>query len=166
MGDWLTAVFGDKPKVAKPHEITPVKTQAEAIDANVKNFADITKQGDLYSQYLQGALEKQLPEYAATLRAGSQAGLTQQQQAQQELEGRIPQDVQDQILRSGAYQNLMGGGGDQFLRSLQARDLGLTSLDLIRQGGALAAQGANTATMWSNMANSTIYNPSRDFITP
>jgi hypothetical protein len=164
---WLDSVFGSKPQIAAPRKVTPVATQAEAIDANIKNLGKITEQGDLYSQYLQKSLADQLgPEYADTLKAGSQAALATQQEALPLIRGEIPQDVQDQIMRSGAYQNLMGGGGQSFLRSLQARDLGLTSLDLMRQGAGLSAQGANTAAQWSNLASNTIYNPARDFITP
>jgi hypothetical protein len=164
---WLDSVWGSKPKVAAPRRVTPAATQEEAIDANVQNFAKIGEQGDLYSQYLQKSLADQLgPEYADTLRAGSRAALATQEEALPLIRGEIPEDVQQQIMRSGAYQNLMGGGGQGFLRSLQARDLGLTSLDLMRQGAGLSAQGANTAAQWSNLASNTIYNPARDFITP
>lgn len=167
---WLDSVFGQKidihQKGIKPREVTPAGTQADAIAANIKNIGDITKQGDLYSQYLQSAIEKQLPDYFTTLAKGSEVGLQIEKQAAQEAQGMIPQDVQDTVMRSGAYQNLLSGGGNNYLRSLQARDLGLTSLDLIRQGAALNASNANTAAQWSNLAQSTIYNIGRDFVTP
>lgn len=55
------------------------------------------------------------------------------------MSGRISADTQANLARSGAMRALQGGfgGGGEMGRNLQARDLGLTSLDLQRQGTAL-----------------------------
>jgi hypothetical protein len=55
------------------------------------------------------------------------------------MSGRIGADVQANLARSGAMRALQGGfgGGGEMGRNLQARDLGLTSLDLMRQGAAM-----------------------------
>ena len=51
------------------------------------------------------------------------------------LEGIIPEDVQDAIARSSAFKSLSGGfQGSGMSRNLEARDLGLTSLDLMGRG--------------------------------
>lgn len=52
------------------------------------------------------------------------------------MSGRISSEVQANLARSGAMRALQGGfGGDsQMGRNLQARDLGLTSLDLVGRG--------------------------------
>jgi hypothetical protein len=163
---WLESVWGSKPEVAKPRYVTLSDEQKKAIEANVGNFADITKQGDLYSEYLQGAIEKQLPGFADILKTGARTTQETLSAAEPLLRGEIPQDVQDQIMRSGAYQNLISGGGTSFLRSLQARDIGRTSLDLLREGATLSAMGGNSAQLWNRIASGTLYDPSRSFITP
>jgi len=55
------------------------------------------------------------------------------------MTGRISADVQANLARSGAMRALQGGfgGESQMGRNLQARDLGLTSLDLMDQGTKL-----------------------------
>lgn len=51
------------------------------------------------------------------------------------LKGEIPQDVQDAVFRSGAARGVAGGfAGSDFGRNLVARDLGLTSLDILGKG--------------------------------
>lgn len=53
------------------------------------------------------------------------------------LEGKIPQDVQDQIEQMSAERSLQGGfgfQGSQRARNLTARDLGLKSTDLMNEG--------------------------------
>lgn len=51
------------------------------------------------------------------------------------LRGQIPLDVQTQVKNNAAQTSLFGGyGGSQVARNLTARDLGLTSLDLIGRG--------------------------------
>jgi hypothetical protein len=56
------------------------------------------------------------------------------------MSGRISADVQANLSRSGAFKALNGGfGGDSSMgRNLQARDLGLTSLDLMTKGDQMA----------------------------
>lgn len=61
-------------------------------------------------------------------------------QASQLSQGLIPTDVADQVTRNRAFQNFSAGinpGGGQG-QGLTARDLGLTSLNLINQGNQLA----------------------------
>jgi hypothetical protein len=55
------------------------------------------------------------------------------------MSGRISSDVQANLARSGAMRALQGGFGadSQMGRNLQARDLGLTSLDLMNRGAQM-----------------------------
>lgn len=51
------------------------------------------------------------------------------------LKGEVPPDVRQALARSGAATALQGGfGGSGMSRNMGARDLGLTSLDLMQQG--------------------------------
>jgi hypothetical protein len=76
-----------------------------------------------------------------TLQPGYKAGLSQAQQVADSLaQGNVPADVAQKISQSAAFKGLMTGmtGGQR--STVEARDFGLTSLDL--QGRGLAAQQA------------------------
>lgn len=76
-----------------------------------------------------------------TLQPGYKAGLGQAQQVADSLAGgNIPADVAQKISQSAAFKGLMTGMSGQQRQTIEARDLGLTSLDL--QGRGLAAQQA------------------------
>lgn len=80
-------------------------------------------QGDLTA-----VLEKAIPGYSPMQASRSQA-------VQSFLKGEIPADVAQQINRAGASHALEGGyGGTPAGRNLVARDLGLTSLNLMDKG--------------------------------
>lgn len=76
-----------------------------------------------------------------TLRPGYKAGLDKAQQvADSYAQGNVPADVAQKISQSAAFKGLMTGSGAQQRSQIEARDLGLTSMDL--QGRGLAAQQA------------------------
>ena len=76
-----------------------------------------------------------------TLQPGYKAGLSQAQQVADSLAGgNIPTDVAQKISQSAAFKGLMTGMSGQQRSTVEARDLGLTSLDL--QGRGMAAQQA------------------------
>lgn len=78
---------------------------------------------------LNAMLERSIPGYAQgqKQRIGNAESL---------MRGEIPMDVQQQVARGSAAHALEGGyGGSGFGRNLEARDLGLTSLDLMGRGG-------------------------------
>jgi hypothetical protein len=83
------------------------------------------------------------------------------------LRGEIPQDVQDQIRTAGAETSMRGGfAGSEAARTLTARDLGLTSLQLEQQGetqaGNLISMGRNY--LMPQMVNPTSLLPLSDLI--
>ena len=51
-------------------------------------------------------------------------------------------------------------------RGLTARDLGLTSLDLMSKGASMIGQGGNSAQQWAAMARGNIYDPNQSLTTP
>jgi hypothetical protein len=163
----LDLVFGQKPKVAKPRYVDLSAEQKKALQSDITSFPDQAKLGGLYTSYLQGEIEKQLPGYSQILKGGAQTTQEMLTAAQPLLEGQIPQDIQDQIRRTDAFQSLMSGeAGSPMARSLVARDFGLTSLQLEQQGAQLAGEAGNAAQQWSKIAGQTIYNPSSMFVTP
>ena len=57
------------------------------------------------------------------------------------LQGKLPGDVQARVLQNSAMGNLTRGvGGSNFGSGLTARDLGLTSLDMINRGTGMLGQ--------------------------
>lgn len=125
-------VFGTKPGVAG---YTPVDLGAEqkrATQSNLSNMGDI-----------EAFLERILPGYKEMLTTGSKSTLSL-------LRGEIPQDVQDAVKRSSAFQALSGGfGGSPMAKALTARDFGRTSLDLM-------SKGENSAQRWASISQQSV----------
>lgn len=160
-------IFGSKPRIAKYKPVNLTAEQGKAIAGNVSNFPDIAHLGDLYSDQELSQLEKILPGYGARLSAGQATTDALFSQAQPLLHGEIPQDVQDAVQRSSAYQSLSGGyAGSPMSKALTARDLGLTSLNLMNQGASLAGQGVNSMQAWDSLARRDMLDPGSMFVTP
>jgi hypothetical protein len=102
-------------------------------------------------QQLQQLLGMALPGYQGMV-SGMQTGamnLLQGPTTQSLLAGNVPADVQNQIQRSAAYQSLIGGtagAGTGTTGAITARDLGLTSLDLMGRGQAMETAGFGQAS--------------------
>lgn len=128
------AVFGKRPDVA---DFTPVDLSAEtgkAVAGNLANYDSIT-----------ALLNQIMPGFTDMLAQGTANTAS-------ELRGEVPADVAAQVQRGAAYKALQGGyGGTPMGHALGARDLGLTSLNLTQQG-------ANSAQLWTNLAESA-YSP-------
>lgn len=136
------------------------------LSGEIKDWPQIQALGNLYQDYMVGGIEKLFPNFSDIL---SQGGIDTQnllESAEPLTRGEIPDDVKSAVLRSGAFQNLMGGGGDAFLGSLQARDLGQTSLDLMKQGASLLGEAGNAAQRWSGLASGTMMNPGSQLYSP
>ncbi len=158
---FLGSLFATEPKVPKFKAIDTTKEQGAAVTGNIANFADISKLAGDTNTFNQDQLNKMLasavPGYQNMLSGiGSKIGSM--------LNGEIPQDVTDQIGRSAAFQSLSGGyGGSGMARNLVARDLGMTSLDLINKG-------IDAGTRWLATARQNAvapqFDPSSMFISP
>jgi hypothetical protein len=118
------------------------------------------RQGRKISKYNRQQLEEFLPG-AAQQRQQAQTQIGQAMDIiSQYLRGDIPQDVKDQITRNVAESAGAGfnpatagrAGGFQAAQGQMARNLGLTSLDIQRQGLAAMPAVQNTAQNWQNLA--------------
>jgi hypothetical protein len=165
--DPLALVFGSKPQVAKPKLTSLPASQTQAVGANIAAFPGIEQLGTQYSDYLTQQLSSLIPNYRDILSQGGAVTGDIQSQAAKLAEGQIPQDVLDQINQSTAYESLISGtAGSGMSQALNAKTLGLTSLDLINQGANLNTSAENAAQGWARIAGSTAYNPAAMFITP
>lgn len=160
-------IFGGKPRIAKYKPVDLQLQQKKAVEGNITNFPGIESLGNLYSDAELKQLEKILPGYGASLSAGKAATDTLFGNVQSYLHGEIPQDVQDQVQRSAAYQALQGGyAGSGMASALTARDLGLTSLGLQQTGANMLGQGANTMSTWDTLARRNTLDPGSMLINP
>ena len=74
------------------------------------------------------------------------------------MQGNVPIDVQQTLARSGAFKQLQNGtGGSGLGRNANARDLGLTSLNLMQQGD-------QSAQRWTSLLNDALVKPA--FVSP
>lgn len=122
-------VFGEKPRVADYVATDLPAEQKKTVDANLAAMPDIDK-----------LLDSIMPGYTDMLAQGSKNTLSL-------LKGELPDDVKSQVMRSDAFQSLMGGFGNSGMsRSLTARDLGRTSLDMMQIG-------ENSMQKWTALAH-------------
>ncbi len=122
------AVFGTKPKVAPFEPVSTAEAGKTALEGNLSNF-------DLATTYL----NKLAPGFTDILGKGLENTFS-------ELQGHLPADVSEEVMRNDAFKSLMGGfGGTPMGKALTVRDLGLTSLNLTQLGN-------NSAQLWAQLA--------------
>lgn len=122
----------DQPEVP---DFVPVNVQSEQLRAIAGNTAALpglqsqaSKINTFNQAEIQRMLELAMPGYAK-LRDKGTATINDM------LSGNIPGDVSSAVSRNAAAKSLYGGfGGSAMSRNLVARDLGLTSLDLVSKG--------------------------------
>lgn len=160
-------LFGKKPEVAPWKNINLTDQQKKSILGNISNFEDISKLGKLYTDYTTQSQNQLLPGYSDILAKGAAGTSKLLDVASGFLSGVLPADVQSAVQRGSAYGALQGGfAGSGMARNLTARDLGLTSLDLMQRGAQMLGQGQNTAAGWAGLAGQDILNPASFFTTP
>jgi hypothetical protein len=160
-------LFGSKPKIAPWKKIDLGQQQQQAIGANISAMPQISQLGNLYQSYLTQQLNTALPGYSDIMKQGGADTSQELATAGSLLKGDIPPDVAAQVQRNAAFGAMSGGfAGSGMSRNLTARDLGLTSLDLINQGANLAGQGGAAAQRWAGLASGTVMNPSADYVNP
>src|ERR1051326_6124692 len=163
----LLGGWGSKPKVAQFHPLSYGQEQSKSIGSNLTNFDQIAALGDKYRQFQSSQMEALLPGYSKNLAKGEADTSKLLDVADQMLSGYLPPDVISQIERSDAFQSLSGGyAGSQMGRNLTARDLGLTSLDLMKQGASMLGQGGNSAQQWAGLARGETLDPMSMFVNP
>lgn len=140
----IGSLLQEKPKVPEFQKINAQQEQAKATAGNIANFDQSAQLGSQVNQFNQdqllGMLRKAVPGYDDMMKQGSNL-------IQSYMRGEIPEDVKNQIGRNTAEKSLAGGyGGSGMARNLEARDLGLTSLQLTQQG-------LDSASRWMTSAS-------------
>lgn len=151
--------FGRKPEIPTLPGIDPSQIQQATISGNLDALGDAQRLGAAVNQFnLDQALAntRRALEFFAPGQLGQVQSITNDQ-----LAGRIPEDVQASVLRSSAGRAFgQGTAGSQFASNLGLRDLGLTSLGIQQQG---IANFGNLASLRPDVP---MFNVSSMFFTP
>lgn len=148
----LSDLFGKRPKV--PTLASLEEAQGKAVKQNVASFADIAKLATQVDSFNQQQLEDLADRTLPGGRQKIQDIITSR------LAGEIPEDVARQIRQFGAERGVAGGyGGTQFGTNLTARDLGLTSLQVVDSG-------LSAAERWLASSRAPSFDITSMFITP
>jgi hypothetical protein len=129
---FLQDVFGGRPKYQRWQDVSLDKSQQGAIDANLAALPGMEKLAEgvnvFNQEQLTQLLNSVMPGWSdMTKQAGKNIA--------SELKGEIPTDVAQALQSSDAAKALTGGfGGSGLAGNLTARDLGITSLNLMQQG--------------------------------
>lgn len=161
MGGFLSDLYGSKPTVPTLPKLNLPSEQATATQANISNLP-ATEQlvgaaNTFTRQQIQQMLASVIPNYneitgSATTDIASM------------LKGEIPTDVSNALQTSAAARALTGGfAGSGMHGDLVARDLGLTSLNLMDKG---ITSAESWMSMMDQMYSPGMLNVSSMFITP
>ena len=163
----LSEVFGSTPDIIPYTPTILSDEQRKAIKADLDAMPFIKSLGGQYYDYMLGMMNRSIPGFSDILAQGGDLTKTLQSLSAEELAGQIPDDVVEQVTRSSAFQNLGSGllGGPQGDANT-ARNLGLTSLDMINKGIATGQAGQNAAQTWASIAKTLNMDPSSFFISP
>jgi hypothetical protein len=157
LDDMLSPIFGSKPKVPALEELSLSEEQLKAIEANLAAEPEARRLSDLTADQIESLMRRTTPNFDS-LTTGISGTI------EDFSRGRIPKDVSELVMRSDAAKALAGGfAGTGMHAALTARDLGLTSLDLI-------GKGISAAQSWLQSSQS-LYAPAMAtyqsmFITP
>lgn len=146
--------FGSKPKVPTLADVNPDLIQKETTAGNIANFADIAKLATQTNTFNQEQLEALMDRALPGVRESIQQNIGSM------ARGEVPKDVAAAVTRYGAQRGLGAlTTGSQFSNNLTARDIGLTSLNLIDKG-------LSSAESWLQRAQAPQMDVSAMFFSP
>lgn len=150
--------FGGRPDVPAFVPVNAAAEQRKAIAGNAAALPAAMELGSSINAFNQAELDKMwntsFGGYYDKIR--SSIG----RNANDLISGKIPTDVQNAIQSNAAVRSLYGGyGGSGLGRNLVARDLGLTSLDLM-------TRGLDSATKWMAATRAPQFDVTSMFISP
>lgn len=132
MNAGLMGKLGEKPKVPEYVPVSVQDAQSKALNANLANWKSIRGLATTANDYTVDQLLKNLEKMSPGV------GELRQQQSNligSLMKGEIPEDVASEVLRRSNAASVAGGfGGSTLQGRLTARNLGLTSLDIMGRG--------------------------------
>lgn len=156
----LSALFESKPDVPSFHWIDLAQQQLDTAAGNLGVLPQAEEMGGQVNQFLRGERAKTL----AGIPGLSDLESLQTGNLRSWLRGELPADVAAQVQRRANSQAFAGGyGGSGMAQNLEARDLGLNSLQLMQSAMPLA--GAYTSRE-AAMRQIPEFNPASMFLDP
>jgi hypothetical protein len=167
MANLSEMIHGRKPDIAPFKSTDPIEMLHKLLAGEATNWPDISKLGSLYQAYMLSNLENVVPGFSDMLKQGGIDTEMLLKSVEPLVQGQIPQDLSDEVMRHAAFTSLGAGtlGGPMGM-ALSARDLGLTGLDVMKQGAGLLDSGTNAAQRWQQIASGTILPPSSQLYSP
>lgn len=159
LGEFIASAIGDgRPDVPAFVPVDAQAQQRKAIAGNAAALPAAMALGSSVNAFTQAELDKMwntsFGGYYDKIRSQIGKNTTDM------ISGRIPTDVQNAIQSNAAVRSLYGGyGGSGLGRNLVARDLGLTSLDLM-------TRGVDSATRWMAATRAPQFDVTSMFISP
>lgn len=135
----ISSLFSSTPQVSfdpisvSYNEVDPIEAASSSLGFNLENFDSFSdmasRSNDQAVSDKLNMLESFMPNWDKERDIASNANISM-------MKGEIPADVRAQISRNSALRNLQSGQSynPKSARKMTARDLGITSLDLIQQG--------------------------------
>lgn len=159
--DILGSLIAGKPSIPAWKTIDLGEQQTKAIAENtaaLPALENLTTQTNTFNmQQLQSMLKSIIPGYDSITQGVSK-------DISSMVSGEIPTDVGNAVQNSAAARALTGGfGGSGLSGNLTARDLGLTSLDIMGKGISSAEAWLSTV---SNISSPAMFNMSSMFVSP
>lgn len=154
--------YGDKPNIPLYQTTDPTVQAGKAVSGNLQNLGigeDLASKTNQYNEDEILKIFRQLNPSFDQTQANTQNNLLSMSQ------GILPQDVVDQEQRGNAAWGINSGvgSGSGMGGARSARNLGLTSLDLINKSVPLIS-GYNASERSTLMPK--LYDPSQDFVSP
>lgn len=134
------------------------KEQQKAIAGNLSALDGAMEVGSAVNEYNQAELDKMYAKAFGGYYDSIKKSIGKNTASM--AAGEIPDDVSEAVMRGAAGRSLYGGyGGTGMGRNLTARDLGLTSLDLM-------TKGLDSATKWMAASKSPTFDVTSMFVRP
>lgn len=148
---FLSDLYGRKPVVPELPTVDLGAEQKKAVSENLAIAPEAAKLATFSQEQITKMMEMAIPGFSG-MRSQISGNISAL------LRGEIPLDVSQEVKRQGAGRALTGGfGGTGAASNLVARDLGLTSLGLTREG-------LNSAESWMREMEQ-LYSPSQALFT-
>lgn len=145
--------YGKKVKVPMFEAISPDQVQQQTVAGNIASFGDISKLAASVNTFNQDQLNALLDKALPGAREQIQSNILSQ------LKGEVPKDVARAISRSNAERGVGVFQGSPFRSNIEARDIGLTSLQQIDRGLASAESWLSRAAAPQMDATAMFFSP-------
>jgi hypothetical protein len=167
MANLSDMIHGRKPEVAEFIPTDLIEALDKLLKGEMTEWPQIQQLGTLFQNDVFDKLSSAGLDLRSLIGLGSEDAKGVLEAAKPMIKGELPPDVMAQVFRQSAFQNLGTGlMGSPMGGANQARQLGLTSLDMMKQGADLAASGGNAAQRWAQIASGTMMPTSQYMYSP